>query len=169
MGDSVRIQDMRSGRWNKSGVIEEVRQSDDGQSVSFIIELPDGRKTIRHRSHLRFNINRYSRISDRKVKFNLDVNRDGEEKKKKQKKKVVKPLTLKKAESAKGDWQTVHNNTNEETVKPLLLKKSTSAECDWEIADKNANEETGISSRTRSKSDISMPSLKECSQEEDYT
>merc|ERR1712081_171098 len=133
MGDSVRIQDMRSGRWNKSGVIEEVRQSDDGQSVSFIIELPDGRKTIRHRSHLRFNINRYSRISDRKVKFNLDVNRDGEEKKRRQRKKVVKPLTLKKAESAKGDWQ---------------------------IADKNVNEETGISSRTRSKSDMSMPGLK---------
>ena len=58
-GDSVHIQDMRSGRWNKSGVIEEVRQSDDGQSVSFIIGLPDGRKTICHRSHLRFNINRY--------------------------------------------------------------------------------------------------------------
>ena len=72
----------------------------------------------------------------------------------------MKPLILKKAESAKGDWQTVDNNTNEETVKPLLLKKSTSAECDWEIADKNVNEETGISSRTRSKSDMSMPGLK---------
>ena len=72
----------------------------------------------------------------------------------------MKPLTLKKAESAKGDWQTVDNNTNEETIKPLLLKKSTSAECDWEIADKNANEETDISSRTRSKSDMSKPELK---------
>merc|ERR1711954_514179 len=72
-GDSVHIQDMRSGCWNKSGVIEEVRQSDDGQSVSFIIELPDGRKTIHHRGHLRFNINRYSRVTDRKVKFNLNV------------------------------------------------------------------------------------------------
>merc|ERR1711954_93078 len=77
-GESVRIQDMRSGRWNKSGVIEELRRSDDGQSVSFIIGLPDGRKTIHHRSHLRFNINRYSKVTDTKVKFNLDVNRNGE-------------------------------------------------------------------------------------------
>merc|ERR1711954_47017 len=123
-GDSVRIQDMRSGRWNKSGIIEEVRISDDGQSVSFIIGLPDGRKTIRHRSHLRFNINRYSKVTDTKVKFNLDVDRDGEERKKRENKKVVKPL---------------------------VLKKSKSAECDWQIADKDINEETGISSQTRSK------------------
>ena len=33
-GDSVRIQDMRSGCWNKSGEIEEVRRSDDGQSAT---------------------------------------------------------------------------------------------------------------------------------------
>merc|ERR1712112_301488 len=99
----------------------------------------------------------YSRVMDRKVKFNLDVDRDGEEKKKRQNKKVVKPLVLKKSKSAECDWQTVDNNTNEENVKPLVLKKSKSAECDWQIADKNINEETGISSRTRSKSDINMP------------
>ena len=130
-GDSVRIQDMRSGCWNKSGEIEEVRRSDDGQGVSFIIALPDGRKTIRHRSHLRFNINRYSKITETKVKFNLDVDRNGEERKKTENKKVVKPL---------------------------VLKKSKSAECDWQIADNDINhEETGISSRTRSKCDINMP------------
>merc|ERR1711954_92546 len=87
-GDSVRTQDMRSGRWDKSGIIEEVRISDDGQSVSFIIGLPDGRKTIRYRSHLRFNINRYSKVTDTKVKFNLDVDRNGEERKKKKTKRL---------------------------------------------------------------------------------
>merc|ERR1711954_77621 len=130
-GHSVRIQDMRSGCWNKSGEIEEVRRSDDGQSVSFIIALPDGRKTICHRSHLRFNINRYSKITDTKVKFNLDVDRNGEERKKTENKKVVKPL---------------------------VLKKSKSAECDWQIADNDINhEKTGISSRTRSKCETNMP------------
>merc|ERR1711954_451153 len=76
-GDSVRIQIMRSGRWDKSGVIKEVRRSDDGQDVSFIISLPDGKETICHRSHLRFNINRYTRNSETKVKFNLKVDRNG--------------------------------------------------------------------------------------------
>merc|ERR1711954_48902 len=90
-----------------------------------------GRKTIRHRSHLRFNINRYSKITDTKVKFNLNVDRNGEKRKKKENKKVVKPL---------------------------VLKKSKSAECDWQIADKDINhEETGISTQTRSKCDINMP------------
>merc|ERR1711954_27947 len=91
-GDSVRIQNMRSGRWDKSGVIKEIRRSDDGQEVSFIITLPDGKATIRHRSHLRFNLNRYTKITETKVKFNLNVDRNGEERKKKENKKVVKPL-----------------------------------------------------------------------------
>merc|ERR1711954_627534 len=93
-GDSVRIQNMRSGRWDKSGMIKEVRRSDDGQGVSIIISLPDGKETIRQRSHLRFNLNRYTRITETKVKYNLNGDRNGEEKKKKENKKVVKPLRL---------------------------------------------------------------------------
>merc|ERR1712081_31217 len=132
-GVSVRIQNMKSGRWDKSGVIKEVRRSENGQGVSFIISLPDGKETIRHRSHLRFNINRYTRISETKVKFNLNIDRNGEERKKKENKKVVKPLRL---------------------------QKSKSAECDWEIAEKDKNnDETGISTRTRSKCEINMPEL----------
>ena len=65
------------------------------------------------------------------MKFNLDVDRNGEERKKTENKKVVKPL---------------------------VLKKSKSAECDWQIADNDINhEETGISSRTRSKCETNMP------------
>ena len=116
---------MRSGCWDKSGIIKEVRRSDDGQGVSFIISLPDGKETIRHHSHFRYNLNRYTRISETKVKFDLKVDRNGEERKKKENKKVVKPLRL---------------------------QKSKSAECSWEIANKdNKNEETGIAARTRSK------------------
>merc|ERR1711954_599807 len=91
-GDSVRIQKMQNGRWDKSGTIKEVRRADDGQGVSFLISLPDGKKTIRHHSHLRFNLNRYTKISDTKVKFDLKVDRNGEERKKEERKKVVKPL-----------------------------------------------------------------------------
>ena len=125
---------MKNGCWDKSGVIKEVRRSDDGQGVSFIISLPDGKETIRHCSHLRYNLNRYTKISDTKVKFDLKVDRNGEERKKQERKKVVKPLRL---------------------------QKSKSAECSWEIAQKeNKNEETGISAQTWSKCAIDMPEIK---------
>ena len=133
-GDSVRIQNMKNGRWDKSGTIKEVRRADDGQGVSFLISLPDGRETIRHRSHLRYNLNRYTKISETKVKFDLKVDRNGEERKKEERKKVVKPLRL---------------------------QKSKSAECSLEIANKeNKSEETGIAARTRSKCEIDMPEIK---------
>merc|ERR1712081_133834 len=80
-GDSVRIQNMKNGCWDKSGTIKEVRRADDGQGVSFLISLPDGKETIRHRSHLRYNLNRYTRILDTKVKFDLKVDKNGEERK----------------------------------------------------------------------------------------
>ena len=68
------------------------------------------------------------------MKFNLNVDRNGEERKKKE---------------------------NNKVVKPLRLQKSKSAECSWEIADKNnKNEETGISTQTRSKCEIDMPESK---------
>merc|ERR1712081_51147 len=99
-GDSVRFQNMRSGRWDKSGIIKEVRRADDGQGVSLIIYLPDGKETIRHHSHLRYNLNRYTRISDTKVKFDLKVDRNGDDRKKEERKKIVKPLRLQKSKSS---------------------------------------------------------------------
>ena len=114
-GDSVRIQNMRSGRWDKSGIIKEVRRSDDGQGVSFIISLPGGKETIRHRSHLRYNLNRYTKILETKVKFDLKVDRNGEERKKKENKKVVKPLRLQKSKSAECSWEIANkDNKNED-------------------------------------------------------
>merc|ERR1711954_462531 len=96
-GDSVRIQNMQNGRWDKSGTIKEVRTSDDGQGVSFLISLPNGRETIRHCSHLRYNLNRYTRISEIKVRFDMKVDKDGGERKKAKRKKVVQPLKLQKS------------------------------------------------------------------------
>ena len=81
-GDSVRIQNMANSRWDKSGVIKEVRTADDGQEISFVISLPNGRETIRHCSNLRHNINRYTRITETKVRFDLKVDKRGEDRKK---------------------------------------------------------------------------------------
>merc|ERR1711954_22709 len=133
--DSVRIQNMKNCCWDKSGVIKEVRRSDDGQGVSFIISLPDGKETIRHRSHLRYSLNRYTRISDTKVRFDLEVNRNGEERKKEERKKVVQPLKLQKSKSSE----------NSEA---------------WEIANNhNKDDETGIAAQTRSKCAIDMSGI----------
>merc|ERR1711954_629177 len=122
-GDSVRIQNMANSRWDKSGTIKEVRTSDDGQGVSFLISLPNGRETIRHRSHLRHNINRYTRISETRVRFDMKVDKEGEDRKRAEIKKRVQPLKLHKSKSA--------DNSDS-----------------WEIAS-NQNK-TGIATRTRS-------------------
>ena len=134
-GDSVRIRNMQNGCWDKSGTIKEVRTSDDGQGVSFLISLPNGRETIRHRSHLRYNLNRYTRVSEIKVRFDTKVDKEGEERKKAERKKVVQPLKLQKSKSA----------DNSDT---------------WEIArNQNKDDETGIAARTRSKAAIDMSGI----------
>ena len=71
ISDEVLIQYAANKRWDKTGRIVEKRQSDDSQDVSFVISLANGRQTIRHRSHLRHNVTRYTRVTDRKVTFNL--------------------------------------------------------------------------------------------------
>ena len=78
--DEVCIQNAANKRWDKTGRIKEIRQSDDGQDVSFVISLANGRETIRHRSHLRNNITRYTRVTDRRVTFNLKEETGGKDK-----------------------------------------------------------------------------------------
>ena len=82
VGDSIRVQDMRSKKWNRSGVIKEARVSDDGQEVSFIIEMENGRETIRHRSHLRHNVKSSEKVEETKVKFKVQTNDDKSDDKK---------------------------------------------------------------------------------------
>ena len=50
LGDDLRIQNMATRHWDKSGIIKEVRHADDRQELSFIISLPNGKETIRHKS-----------------------------------------------------------------------------------------------------------------------
>ena len=122
--DSVRIQNMANSCWDKLGVIKEVRTADDGQGVSFLISLPNGRETIRHCSHIRHNINRYTRITETRVRFDMKVDKEGEDRKKAETKKSVQPLKLHKSKSADS----------------------------WEIAsNQNKDDETSIVTRTRSK------------------
>ena len=118
---------MANSCWDKSGTIKEVRTSDDGQGVSFLISLPNGRETIRHCSHLRHNINRYTRISETRVRFDMKVDKEGEDRKKAEIKKRVQPLKLHKSKSADSSDS-------------------------WEIAsNQNKDDETGIATCTRSK------------------
>ena len=106
--DEVWIQNAANKRWDKTGCIKEIRQSDDRQDVSFVISLANGRETIRHRSHPRHNITRYTKVTDRRVRFNLKENTEGEDKDKEKKelKKRGRPRKLEKTKSA-NDCETV--------------------------------------------------------------
>ena len=53
------------------GKIIEARKADDEQDVSSVILMENGRKSIRHRSHLRHNVTRYTKVVDTKVKFDI--------------------------------------------------------------------------------------------------
>ena len=70
---------MVSKQWNCSGTIQESRTSDDGQEVSFVILMENGRETIRHRSHLRHNIKSTDKVTETKVKFEVPENDDKDE------------------------------------------------------------------------------------------
>merc|ERR1711954_405340 len=117
LGDDVRIQNSAMRPWDKSGVIKEVRQADDGQDVSFIISLPIGRETIRHRSHLRHNITQYTHVTDTKVRFDLKIDKEGEDtnKEKSESRKSVRPLKLHKSKSA-DSWEIVPNPNNDSEI-----------------------------------------------------
>ena len=115
LGDDVRIQNMATRRWDKSGVIKEVRTADNGQEVSFIISLPNGRETIRHRSHLRHNINRYTHITETKVRFDLKSDKKEEDRKKSETKRSVQPLKLHKSKSA-DSWEIVSNQNKDSEI-----------------------------------------------------
>ena len=60
----VRVQDVASKKWNRAGKIIGARQADDGQNISFIVQMDNGHEAIRHRSHLKHNITRFQRFTD---------------------------------------------------------------------------------------------------------
>ena len=105
--DEVRLQDVSSKKWNKVRKIKEKRVGDDGQDTTFVIVMENGRETIRHRSHIRHNVTRYTKVTDKKVTFNLENERGGEDKnvKETETKKRGRPRKEDKAESNK-DYKT---------------------------------------------------------------
>ena len=79
-----------------------------------MITLANGRETIRHRSHLRHNITRYTRVTDRRVTFNLKGDTEGEDKDKRKTelKKRGRPSKLDKTEST-NDCETVSDSMDD--------------------------------------------------------
>ena len=51
VGEHVRLQDIRTKRWDRVGVVTGIRVADDGKILSYDIEV-DGSKTTRHRKYL---------------------------------------------------------------------------------------------------------------------
>ena len=51
VGEHVRLQDIRTKRWDRVGVVTGIRVADDGKILSYDIEV-DGTKTTRHRKYL---------------------------------------------------------------------------------------------------------------------
>ena len=66
--DMVRIQCHVSKNWIKKGKIVEARKSDDGSEHSFVIETENGRRSIRHKTHL---CHASSNKVEKKVSFEL--------------------------------------------------------------------------------------------------
>ena len=71
VGDEVRVQCQNTKTWTKVGKIKAARKADDEQDVSFVIQMENGRESIRHRSHLRHNVTRYTKVVDTKVRFDI--------------------------------------------------------------------------------------------------
>ena len=115
--DEVRVQDAGTKRWSKTGRIVERRQSDDGQDVSFVILMANGGETNRHRLPLRHNITRYTKVTDRKLTFNLKEERGGEDKntKETETKKRGRLSKLDKAESTK-DYKTDSDSNDDSNM-----------------------------------------------------
>ena len=104
------------------------RQSDDGQDVSFVILMANGRETIRHRLHIRHNVTRYTKVTDKKITFNLKEERGREDKNTKETEtmKRGRPRKMDKAESSKDYKTDSDSNTDSDIgiVKRTLSKTS---------------------------------------------
>ena len=51
IGESVRLQDIKTKRWNRHGVVTDIRVADDGRILSYDIEV-DGTTTTRQRKYM---------------------------------------------------------------------------------------------------------------------
>ena len=69
VGDWVRLQDVKTGRWSLIGSIQGERTADDGKKVSFIVSLDKGGTTIRHKVHMRHLTSIEHRVNEVQVRF----------------------------------------------------------------------------------------------------
>ena len=51
IGESVRLQDIKTKRWDRHGVVTDIRVADDGRILSYDIDV-DGTTTTRHRKYM---------------------------------------------------------------------------------------------------------------------
>ena len=51
IGESVRLQDIKTKRWDRHGVVTGIRVADDGRILSYDIDI-DGTTTTRHRKYM---------------------------------------------------------------------------------------------------------------------
>ena len=61
IGDTVRIRNHVTGKWDSVGVIKEERGATGRDNTSFIIEMENGNEALRHNSHIRHKESRDSR------------------------------------------------------------------------------------------------------------
>jgi hypothetical protein len=52
IGEPVKLQDLKTKKWNADGTISQVRESADGTIASYDIETSDGTMTTRHRRYI---------------------------------------------------------------------------------------------------------------------
>ena len=50
------------------------------KNTSFVIQMENGRETIRHRSHIRHNVKRYTKVTEKKVRFNIEEESEEQDK-----------------------------------------------------------------------------------------
>ena len=149
--NEARLQDVSSKKWNKVGKIKEKRVGDDGQGISFVILMGNGRETIRH------NVTRYTKVTDKKVTFNLENERGGEDKN------VKETETKKRGRPKKEEKGGEDKNTKEtETKKRGRPRKEDKAESNNKYktaTDSNTYFNIGIAKRTRSKTSTDLPDI----------
>ena len=67
--DKVRVQDQQTKKWSQVGIIASERLSDNGQPVSYVVNLESGSSTICHKSNIHHYVSLSKCASERRVIF----------------------------------------------------------------------------------------------------
>ena len=88
--------------------------------------MGNGRETIRHRLHIRHNVTRYTKVTDKKVTFNLKEKREDKNTKETETKKRGRPRKIDKAESSK-DYKTDSDSNDDSNMSIAKRTRSKTA------------------------------------------